>query len=121
MRTSKLKLIACYVATTIALSAAFWSNSVLLLGINDGRVVDCMKVAGAILLVTLIVALRRFEQGRSARWYLAFCATWMWVVCAMLVFGAVLPQFAFPTPQLLIGFPVACVGVRGVRSAFVVS
>ena len=108
MQTSRLRLIVCCIATASALAAAYWSNSVLLMGISDSRAADCTKMSAAILIGTLIVALRRFGQGRSSSWYLVLCTGWLCVVAAMLVFGACVPLSVFPTPQLLIyGLPIA--------------
>lgn len=107
MKVSRLRLILAYPLTVLALSAVLAFNSDAF-GMRDGRALDCSELAGIGFLGALIVAMRRFGQGRSSAWYLRLCLATIGFSIAFLIYGGLIDPFTTPMVFIFSVMLAAC-------------
>ncbi len=94
-----MKIIAYYIATSVALACIYHFNSLALMGIVDGRAIDCTILNGVVLGIMCIVALR---QHQRPLWFFAACELTMILGGLAVFYGAVMDN-PEPTPVILLG------------------
>ena len=96
----KTSLSLTMLATIAAMSAALFTNSLLVMGIQDARAWQCSCMSASVLAMMLAHALYQVDHGGEARWYPRACVVMVAVALAMLLKGSLLRPV--PTPQLMI-------------------
>lgn len=96
----RLKLAAFYIVTSAAMTAALYTNSLVVMGIHDGRAEQCSWMSAFVLGAMMAIATYQVGRDGEAHWYPRSCVIVAAVALAMLLKGALLHPV--PTPQLML-------------------